>query len=307
MSRIALLSWLLFLPANGQSGNFNKEIDTYFESVLKGENYSLTSEAVKGADGKKILKLASRNINNANPQVRYKIIDLVKRKAVSEPDADLRKKFVLFLLGCIKDKDGGNSGVASKSLCWFAKTDFDKQAGDSLCNLLFIKPAHFDQLVKLAGYINNDKCREMLQNKLVSDSLLNLKDKWAIRLALARMGDAANAKYCFDKVKTQPVNDNVVTYLYPDLIYTRQPEAIHYMLGQILVDSKDCYSASPETEEKTICAFKIMEIAAPVIKNFPIQVDKYGDLDIDNYGDALITVRNWITTKPEIIISNETY
>ena len=80
--RAAWLLWLLLLPANGLINN--KEIDSYFASVLKGENYTLSSEAIKGTDGKKILILPGQNIENTNPQVRYKIIDLVKRKALAK-------------------------------------------------------------------------------------------------------------------------------------------------------------------------------------------------------------------------------
>jgi hypothetical protein len=130
---------------------------------------------------------------------------------------------------------------------------------------------------------------------------------WAINLALARMGEKASLDYCFGKIKSQPLSDKVVTWLYPDLVYTRQPEAINYILSQILADSKDCNSSSPETDEKTICAFKIIEMVAPVITNFPIKVDKYGELEIDNYDEALLKIRNWVLSKPQILISNETY
>jgi hypothetical protein len=305
--RAALLLWLLCLPANGTPINYNKEIDTYFESVLNGVNYSLSSDIIKGAESKKILKLAGQNIGNINPQVRYKIIDLVKRKALVESDFKIKKKFVQFLIESAKDPDSGNSGVASKSLTLFAAADFDKQAGDSIYCLLLKKPYHYDQVIKLAGFLNFNNCHELLQKKLVSDSLLTAKDKWVIYLALARMGDSTSMKFCFEKVKTQPLSDKMVTYIYPDLVYTRQPVAINYLLSQILSDSKECCSPSPETDEKTICAFKIMELVAPVITNFPIQVTAYGDLEIDNYGDALTKVQNWLLSKPEILISNEKY
>jgi hypothetical protein len=158
--------WLLLVPVYTQTASSNKEIENYFTAALKGQNYPLSTEAVKGADGKKILKLSGQNISNTNAQVRYKIIDLVKRKAFTEPDGDIRKKFVHFLIASVKDKDSGNSGVASKALTRFVASDFDRQAADSLYNLLVIKPYHYDQIIKLAGFLNIDKCKVLLQHIL---------------------------------------------------------------------------------------------------------------------------------------------
>jgi hypothetical protein len=303
----AILFCILHLPSNGQSEEFKKEIDAYFNAILSNTGYNLSSTAIKGADSKYILNLANRHIINTNSLVRYKIIDLIKRKALTEEDIHFRKLSVHFLLEAIKDKDSGNSGTATKSLTRFALEDFDTQAKDTLYHLLLLKPYHYEDVVKLAGFVNPKKCLQLFQDNLANDSLLKPKDKWVIRLALARMGDTAAAKYCLDKIKSQPLNDNVVTWLFPDLVYTRQPEAIQYLLGQILTDAKVCNSPSPETDEKTICAFKIMELVAPVITNFPLPADKYGDLDIGNYNEALLTVRNWIASKPEIKVLCDTY
>lgn len=302
---VILCSQALYLY--GQNVDADKEIEQYLTSILKNDSYNLSSGAIKNAEPLNILRLANQNISNANAGIRYKIIDLVKRKAVYISDASLRMQYAYFLTVAIKDPDSGNSGVASKSLTKFTSSDFSQATKDTLYALLTRKTYHYEQIVKLSGFLNSEPAKEFLKSKLLNDSTLTPKNKWTYHLALARMGNDNSIEYCLNKAKAMPVNDNTVTYLFPDLAYTRQPQCLKYVLDQIVSDAKNCNSPNPETDDKIICAYKIMEIVAPVIADFPIKVDKYGDLEINNQDEALASVRNWITNNKEFNLLNEIY
>jgi hypothetical protein len=90
------------------------------------------------------------------------------------------------------------------------------------------------------------------------------------------------------------MNDLVVHSLVPDIVYLNQREAIDYLLIKILDEEKLCSSPNPEVELSINCAYRLMEAVAPVIVDFPIELDASGDLLVDDYDEALSQVREWI-------------
>jgi hypothetical protein len=110
------------------------------------------------------------------------------------------------------------------------------------------------------------------------------------------MDDAPALKDLMQRVSKLPVNDDVVYKLFPDLIYTRQKESIDYMIEALNSDVKTCFTADAEKEVEILCGYRIMEQLAPVIADYPFNLDESGDLQTDDYPSALLTVRNWFRT-----------
>ena len=223
---------------SAQKKNVSKELDTYYAEALKGKNYFISGEVVKAANPEKLLKKSVPYLKNENASVRYKAIDLIKRKGDLTGDTLYRQQYVAALIEAVKDRDGGNCGTALRGLTYFKPGDFNQASRDSIKKLLQTKTQHFDLLIKAAGFINDPQTKSILEKTLAEDSTLNAKTKWALHLALARLGDKDNLAYCMGKVKSVPLGDQVVSYLFPDLIYIRQPEAIQYMLDAILSNQK---------------------------------------------------------------------
>ena len=125
------------------------------------------------------------------------------------------------------------------------------------------------------------------------------QDRWAMRLALARMGEPDMTDYCLARLKKVKVNDDVVYEFIPDLIYTRQKPIFDHLLTLIESDEKNCSSSNPDSDEKIICAYRIIEQIAPYIENFPAKVDVSGELQTNDYAKLLVEVRTWITQNRE--------
>ena len=283
------------------------EIELYFNEAAKGKGYYLSGEALKVIDSKKFLKITNPYLESDNRKVRYSAIKLLKRKGIYLATPEERYPFVILLIEACKDKDSGNSGAASLALTQFNRNDFSEEACDSLLNLLKTSPYYLERIIQLVGFIDPGGAKEYLRETFLNNPSINKKKQWAAHLALARMGESTSMHFCLGQIKTEPVNDNVVYYLFPDLLYTRQEAAIQFMLDEILTDEKKCFSSNPDSEAKIICAYRIMELIAPVISNFPLQVTGYGELEIDDYDLALKTVRDWINSKPELQINNDFY
>jgi hypothetical protein len=282
------------------------EIEKYFTAAQKGNGYYIDRATLDGIDSKQFLKIVTPYLKLENAKVRYGAIDIIKRKALLLPESTGRSQYIHLLIEACRDKDSGNSGAASKALTRFRKTDFDEQGSDSLFSLLKSKPYYYERVIQLVGFVQPANSNIFLKEKLLNDSTLKKRTTWATYLALARTGDTASLKYCMEKVRSVAVNDQVVDYLFPDLLYTRQPEAIQYMLNEILSDKKKCSSSNPDSDAEIICAYRIMELVAPVITNFPLSLTD-GELDLDDYDAALITVRDWIRNSPVLEINSDFY
>lgn len=152
------------------------------------------------------------------------------------------------------------------------------------------------EALKVAGYVGGEELHRFLQQQ---DSIYTKakRTKWPYALAMARMGDAAWITYCTEKVKRLEVNTQSIYFLYPDLAYTRQKEAIDYLVSVLLNNSYTCDSPNPESSDKIDCGYRLMEILAPVVNDFPFKVGASGDLTVSDYKKALAEIREWFKQK----------
>jgi hypothetical protein len=119
------------------------------------------------------------------------------------------------------------------------------------------------------------------------------------------MGDKEQTEWCVQMVKKAPVNSGLVENVLPDLVYTRQKEAIDYCVELLFSDEKLCAAPNPELSERIPCAYRIIELLAPVIENFPVKVNPSIGLESDDYPKTLQTVREWLKEHKEYKIITE--
>jgi hypothetical protein len=263
----------------------------YFENARNGVSSSISATDLNAIPFQQLIDGILPFLHDTVQIVRYKAIDLLKRAGELSSVSDERKTIVALLTMACKDPDGGNSGIASKALLLFNREDFTPAVSDSFAALLRQRQYHFDRIIRIAGFLQLEEDLSWLK---ITDSTLTKKERWALELALARTGNKESLTYCLNKITSVPVNDNTVNYLFPDLAYIRQTETMQYMLHEILSDEKKCKSSNPDKEEEIICAFRIMQIVAPLIQDFPVTLTDYGELEIENYDLTLLSVREWI-------------
>lgn len=220
---------------------------------------------------------------------------MIQRAGVNADTAGQdRQKAVKILAEGLNDKDAGNVGQIINFLQDFSPADFDPESRYYISQRAKASKPYQEKVILLTGYLDIDELLYDYRQMLGSAGHKSPKLIWAIQQAMARMKDTTALKTVMQQVQHFPVNDNVVYDLYPSLAYVRQKPAFDFLLNIILSDSKDCRSSNPDSEAPIICAFRIIEYVAPYIIDFPVKTNKYGDLEIDNYDQALIDVRNWI-------------
>lgn len=190
-------------------------------------------------------------------------------------------------------------------------TKFNKNLFDTAqVNLLEknLDKSYYSELILLLGYIGNNETSSIIKNYFPSTRKFSKKEIWASYMALARLGDKNSIEFCIRMISKQKIGDNVVDNLYPDLVYISQKQAYDVLTSVILSDEAKCSSSNPNVDSKILCAYRVIELIANRIKNFPIKTLPSGDLNVTDYSKALENVRIWLNSnKNNYQIDTEVY
>lgn len=195
-----------------------------------------------------------------------------------------------YLLDQCTTKDASQVSKSLKKLQQYPNTAFDTKAKQKIKTILQSDPPHMDKWILLAGYLE----MEIDVMNLQKIAYENKSTKQALKLALVRTGDEARLKNLMKNVKKIPIGDDFIYQIIPILIYVRQKAATDYLMEIILQDSEDCTPADAETSGTVNCAYRIIEALAPVVIDFPVEVDDFGDIITKDYEASLKKVRKWI-------------
>lgn len=231
--------------------------------------------------------------NDSLENVRSLAYNAIAVSGQKSTDSLFRQIAVNILVGGCTDKEAALRKNIAGQLENFRKPDFTKPAKQRLAGLLSMKQTYYRHTVKLIGFLNMKEQITVLSQMIDSGKVTNRTLKWDFHLTLARLGVENEINYCVSFVKSTGVNDKVIYNLFPDLAYIRSKEAVDYMIEILMSNSKDCYSPNPDNPVKILCGYRVMEYLAPIIKDFPLEVDRDGELDIDDYEEGLQICRNW--------------
>jgi hypothetical protein len=286
---------LLNLNAWAQNDkSISEKLDSYMISV-RAEQYNPNpdKELLNEKSAEKLLPLLESYYNDSLAKVRLQAYYLTYKTTYKSTDNKNRNDAVYRLVNALKDSDAGNVGNVADWLTNFKAIDFTSVSKDSLVSVLHNPVSNLHKIIKLVAFAGITDQINYLQQGIATKTITTGKNLWAAHLALARFGVESEIEYCVNQVKNQAVNDDVIYELIPDLIYTRQRKAYDYILTILNSTQKNCYSANPENPQKIECGYRVMEYLAPVIKNFPLEIDSTGELLTNDYVNALRTLRNW--------------
>ena len=204
-----------------------------------------------------------------------------------------RQLAVSILTSACTDKEASLRKNIAGQLENFLKNDFTTESKQKLANLLNMEQTYYANTLKLIGFLEMKEQIDALKGIIDSGLVKNRTLLWDVHLTLARLELEDEINYCVNFVRSTGLNDKVIYNLFPDLAYMRSKEATDYMIEVLNSDSKDCYSPNPDNPVKIMCAYRVMEYLAPIVKDFPLETDRDGELDIDNYEESLQICRRW--------------
>lgn len=230
-----------------------------------------------------------------DPRVRRLVYKNICKAVKKETGIKTRQKGVFILVDKgLFDSDAGNIYRVINYLDELPEAYFDGKTKNRLATLILKHPPHFSKLIRLIGKVNVVQLLAYLEVNLQNDKELTASEIWNVNLVLARWGDEVKAEYCVESVKRLGLSDEIVFRLVPDLIYTQQRVVFNYLFDVILKDELNCSSTDPDNEIEINCAYRLLEYISPHISDFPLRLTPSGELDVEDYEEALFKVRAWI-------------
>ena len=305
---LVVLTILLFV-GNVESQNVQETCNLEVNNLVSGKvNVNGALKQCKN-DTLGLIVSITNFINDSTTYECYQALNsTITHLSLKSKNSVIKKNAINFFCKNLPNRNSTITTQAINSLKKFSKNDFDSRSIQIIEQYINVNYTAYKELILLAGYVGNHKTIEKINEIFPNDRNFSKPERWATHIALARLGDDSSLQYCKSKVESSPLNDQVVDILYKDLVYTRKKEAYDLMVKTIYSDEKLCTSSNPNSDSKIICGYRVLELVAPYIDNFPIKVLESGDLDTENYPKALEISREWFQNhKESYTIVDENY
>jgi hypothetical protein len=230
------------------------------------------------------------------PSVRFSAYAFLGRFTNHGIAPAVRARAVESLITGWRNADSGIVSLVGAIIVRFDQSDFSRRARDTIAMLLKNVPPQYSTLVKLCGYLQMKDQRQLLASQLRSGRL-SKRDAWSARLSLCRLGDSDVMDEVLGKVRKLPVSIEAIDLLYSDLIYTRHPKAIEYLVEQVLDNGAKCDGSNPESREALPCAIHIIRLLTPALTKFPIELDSNGDFVSNDYAAIVSRAQDWLSQR----------
>jgi hypothetical protein len=216
------------------------------------------------------------------------LIKVLERKTT---DVASRESYVNALVEILWRSPGTVAASALKVMQTFERKSFSQNTKDDLMTYISEHAENRGEAILLLGFVGNQNDVGFLKS-LAHYTSLAKKDKYKVRLALVRLNDAVSVQEYLAELGNRQIDDALVSNVLPDLIYTHHPEVYKILLAELNNDVPACLSANNDSAEEILCAYRILEQIAPQIRDFPVTVDRSGELNGD-YLQALQSARAW--------------
>jgi hypothetical protein len=296
---------LLIVSENVSAQSIGKQVSDYFVSIRSGQQPNTPESFQKADNASAILDAVKEFYRDSLVNVRLKAYTLTFNAGVNAANKSIRQKTIGQLIGNGKDVNVGNVRAIFSYLSQFRKDDFSAEDRKNLQSLFYAKPESMDQLIRLIGFLQIGELSDNIRFFTYADS--NDLLRWSALLSLARTGDRAAIREVANRAGKVRLTDDVIHQLYPDLIYTRQRIVMEQLLATLNSDEKNCNSANPNSDTKIPCAYRVMEMLVPAVEGYPLKLDESGDIDTQNYNEALQTVRAWFKANTNYKLRTDTY
>lgn len=297
MIKIPSLSWIhtttiLLLVLGVQASAQKREVDAHFTAMR--DKQAVTSLSFEAKKEDQYIAPLTAYLQDTVSSLRAEAYYLLCQLGTKTKQKSTRKRIVSVLIRGWQDKDKGIQRLVDNGLARFQSQDFDRAALDSVRSRVRKLPSSPGTLFRLVGYLQLQDLALKIKAYVEEEApALRAQDRWAGYIALARLGDQQAVDVILNRVRMVGVNDDAVYELFPDLVFTRSYRAIHYLEEVLFSDERKCGAPSAESRQKMTCAYRVMELLAPVIKDYPVAATAGGGVATNNYPQALETTRAW--------------
>ncbi|WOK06397.1 HEAT repeat domain-containing protein [Imperialibacter roseus] len=275
----------------------------YFGAIRNGEQSSLPYQLLRQQGLlDDYIRVIDTNLSDSLSTVRkacYQSLD-VMQKSSTAPAA--KQQILALQLQGMADESPDIVGLSTQNLSSVPPSMFNASQKKTLIQTLDRQVAKKEVLIKMVGTLKDQSAAPALRQ--LSQPGNSAKVRWAAYLALSRLGDQTAINLVNNKVRGIEVNDDMVYDMAPSIIYTQQKQLYDYLVELLYSNEKNCESANPDQTNTINCAYRILELLAPQIVDFPIATTASGDLQTKSYQEALITAREWFSVHVDFQVKN---
>ncbi len=282
------------LMAQTESNNFS----AYLSQVRAGSSRSLPYTLLQD-EGKfgQVLPVIEQSLSDTLVAVRRACYQSLQ---VMQQSASITKRKSELLSTQFKGLDDPSPeivGLTISNLSQLPPALFSKRQQEELASRLGTEIPAKELLVKMMG--SQGVAQAIPHLRPLTQPENAPKVRWAAHLALARLGEQPAINFINRRVRSFEVGDDLVYDILPDVIYTRQKQLYDYLVELLNSNERNCEPADPDQGGLINCAFRILEMLASEIADFPIATSASGDLMVTNYRVALQTAREWFAAHPD--------
>ena len=296
IAKIIISAPIIFLFSANTYGQFDaKKCKKLISADYTNENFSQKDllKAVRNDTLLLINCLSNEVIDSLSYEKSYAIISKLKTITSKSKNEITQKATIKYYIKLSRNYNSSVSSLALKELRLFPRTLYDSSDIQNISKSIDSKFKAYNDIVLIVGYICHQNFTETINRVFPNSRVFNKQERWATHIALARLGNESALNYCTSRAASLTLSDQVIDIIYPDLIYTHNKQAYDILVEALYSDDKKCSSLNPNSDSKIICGYRIVELLAPKIRNFPIKVLPSGDLDVSNYQAAIEIAREW--------------
>src|SRR5688500_6696920 len=232
MKATGTLILLIVFSATGlRAQQWKEQIRAMILPAPDASGIRVSLEIRTNSERREALAFISGFLADSAYMVRARALEVSTGIAFQTSDTITRQLCVRMLMQPIEGGDLDVAGSALSLLRGFARADFSPKIRDTISSLIRKRASNLNQLIAMAGYLGIQELTADLRSYALPGNPNSTR--WGALLGLARMGDRDAMKDILHRVEALGVTDKVVYNIFPDLIYTRQPEAIAYIAKQI--------------------------------------------------------------------------
>ncbi len=297
---ILLILFLLFTTANMQAQSASEIVNNLMEVNKDKLVLTVDDSGILECPADDVIN-ALDNYRNSNSKNERFLVQTIAYKILLNNDSHLvRKEIVDILVDDFIFDEALIRQQASKKLLNFNKNDFNNSHKEKVKFYLENEPIH--GLIPVLGVMNLEESKPYL-NDIISKGDKSLKAKdwftskaWLAHVALARMGEKENIRYCIDRFNTETNEVNKITRVLKDMAYIRNKKTM-----DILVQVANSEKRLPAMKQGRLGASYadyaveqiLQSVKNPVIKPVGSGYTK----------DQIDSVRNWSSKRSNLKIN----
>jgi len=296
IAKIIISAPIIFLLSANTFGQFDaKKCKKLISADYTNENFSQKDllKAVRNDTLLLINCLSNEVADSLSFEKALILIRKVKNLTSQSKNQITQRATIKYYIKLLTNYNSSVSSLILKELRLFPRTLYDSSDIQNISKSIDSQFKAYNDIVLLAGYIGHQNFTKTINRVFPNSRAFNKQERWSTHIALARLGDESALNYCTSRAASLALSDQVIDIIYPDLIYTHKKQAYDILVQALYSDDKKCSSLNPNSDSKIICGYRIVELLAPKIRNFPIKVLPSGDLDVSNYQAAIEIAREW--------------